>query len=99
MRLSLSSAYLVLTGTLLLLLVAAALHARHAARALLPALTVMGRQVRTLQLTDLSLFSEASYTRNLALADRFTPFQDSPMALEHFPSGAVAGPPRQLRRP
>ncbi|QXE91374.1 hypothetical protein KP001_02180 [Geomonas subterranea] len=99
MRLSLSSSYLVLTGALLLLLVAAALHASFAARALLPGVSLMNWQVRTLELTDLTLFSEASYTRNLALADRFTPFQDSPMALEHFPSGSVAGPPAQLRRP
>lgn len=99
MRLSHSATYLGLTGTLFLLLVGALLHARVAAQALLPSVTLMAWQVRTLKLTDLSLFSEASYTRNLSLADRFTPFQDSPMALEHFPSGTVAGPPAQVRRP
>lgn len=99
MRSSYASAYLALTATLVLFLLGAALHARHCAKALLPGIEVMSRQVRTLELTDLSLFSEASYTRNLSLADRFTPFQDSPMTLEHFPSGGVAGPPAHLRRP
>lgn len=96
---SYATAYLALTATLILFLLGAVLHARHLAQALLPAVEVMSSQVRTLELTDLSLFSEASYTRNLALADRFTPFQDSPMTLEHFPSGGVAGPPAHLRRP
>ena len=53
--------------------------------------------VRTLGLTDLCLFTEASYTRHLALADRITAFGDHPLALEHFPSGALAGPPPHLR--
>jgi hypothetical protein len=49
--------------------------------------------VRSLDLTDLCLFTEASYTRHLATIDLSTPFQDSPMTLEHFPSGALAPPP------
>jgi hypothetical protein len=53
--------------------------------------------VKRLELTDLCLFTEASYTRHLALADRHTPFQDDPMSLEHFPSGSLAGPPEHLR--
>lgn len=51
-----------------------------------------------LELTDLVLFTEARYTRNLALTDRFSAFQDHPMAFEHFPSGSVVLPPQQLRR-
>ncbi|MBI5119453.1 MAG: hypothetical protein HZA67_00495 [Rhodospirillales bacterium] len=54
--------------------------------------------VERLELTDLVLFTEARYTRNLALADRFSAFQDHPMAFEHFPSGSVALPPRHLTR-
>jgi predicted membrane channel-forming protein YqfA (hemolysin III family) len=54
--------------------------------------------VRDLDLTDLCLFTEASYTRHLTQADRHTPFQDSPMALEHFPSGSIVSPPGGLKR-
>jgi hypothetical protein len=53
--------------------------------------------VRTLQLTDLCLFTEARYTRHPAMADRHAPFQDHPMALEHFPTGSLVTPPA-LRR-
>ena len=49
--------------------------------------------VARLALTDLALFTEARYTRHLSQADRHSAFQDHPMALEHFPSGALVGPP------
>jgi hypothetical protein len=45
--------------------------------------------VRELGLTDLSLFTEARYTRHPSQADRHTPFQDHPGALEHFPTGSL----------
>lgn len=48
---------------------------------------------KTLQLTDLSLFTEARYTRHPSQADRHAPFQDHPMALDHFPSGSFVLPP------
>jgi hypothetical protein len=35
--------------------------------------------VRTLELSDLCLFTEASYTRHLSLADLRTPFQEYPL--------------------
>ena len=54
--------------------------------------------VRRLQLTDLCLFTEASYTRHLSQSDFNTPFQDSPMSLEHFPSGSLVAPPRDGKR-
>jgi hypothetical protein len=54
--------------------------------------------VRKLELTDLCLFTEANYTRHLSQADLHTPFQDSPMSLEHFPSGSLVAPPKSLRK-
>ncbi len=54
--------------------------------------------VKTLGLTDLCLFTEANYTRHLSQADLHTAFQDSPMSLEHFPTGSVAAPPSGLRK-
>ncbi len=54
--------------------------------------------VRDLELTDLCLFTEASYTRHLTQADRHTAFQNSPLALEHFPSGSILLPPEHLRK-
>ena len=53
---------------------------------------------QTFELTDLCLFTEANYTRHLSQADFHTPFQDSPMSLEHFPSGSIAAPPPSLRK-
>lgn len=52
--------------------------------------------VRTLKLTDLCLFTEASYTRHLSMTDMNTPFQDSPLVFEHFPSGALVAVPGHL---
>ena len=54
--------------------------------------------VQRLELTDLCLFTEANYTRHLSQADFHTPFQDSPMSLEHFPSGSMTAPPPSLRK-
>ena len=54
--------------------------------------------VQSLGLTDLCLFTEASYTRHLSLADFHTAFQDSPMALEHFPSGSLVTYPAAAKK-
>ena len=53
--------------------------------------------VERLELTDLCLFTDARYARHPSMADLHTPFQDSPMAMEHFPSGTVILPPPHLR--
>ena len=52
--------------------------------------------VQSLELSDLCLFTEASYTRHLSLADLRTPFQEYPLAMEHFPSGSLTAPPAHL---
>jgi hypothetical protein len=54
--------------------------------------------VGKLGLTDLCLFTEASYTRHLSQADLHTPFQNGPMSLEHFPSGSLVTPPAVIRK-
>ena len=50
--------------------------------------------VAELKLTDLSLFTEARYTRHLSQADRHAAFQDHPTSFEHFPSGSLTIPPK-----
>lgn len=85
-----------------LCLVTLALLAGHAATASYPqgAAQAERRQlVKSLQLTDLCLFTEARYTRHPAMADNHAPFQEHPAALEHFPSGALLQPTRQIRTP
>jgi hypothetical protein len=54
--------------------------------------------VRHLGITDLCLFTDARYSRHPSVADRFTPFQEHPFALEHFPSGSILSPPPHLGR-
>ena len=49
--------------------------------------------VRELELTDLALWSEASYCRHLSQTDLFAPFADHPAAFEHFPSGSLVPVP------
>jgi hypothetical protein len=53
--------------------------------------------VEKLKLTDLCLFTEARYTRHPSMADLHSAFQDHPLALDHFPSGSMATPPRFRR--
>lgn len=54
------------------------------------------RLVARLGLTDLCLFTEARYTRHPSQADLHSAFQDHPLGLEHFPSGSLLPPPRNL---
>jgi hypothetical protein len=49
--------------------------------------------VSDLQLTDICLFTEARFTRHPTQADLNTPFQEHPLALDHFPSGSLITPP------
>ncbi len=48
--------------------------------------------VQSLALTDLSIWSEARYTRHPSQADLFTAFQDYPGAFDHFPAGSILSP-------
>jgi hypothetical protein len=74
-----------------------AVHARYSQSIAIPGRLERTELARTLQLTDLCLFTEARYTRHPAMADRFAPFQDHPGAMEHFPSGSLVTPPNMRR--
>ncbi len=93
-----STLCLCLLGISLLLLGLMFTHATVQRQADGPAIDRIAGEVKNLGLTDLSLFTEARYTRHLSQADRYSAFQDHPAALEHFPTGAIAGPPERLRR-
>ena len=72
-------------------------HASLEKKADLKFLTERIEMVQRFGLTDLCLFTEASYTGHLSQADLHTPFQDHPMAFDYFPSGSFVGPPQKVR--
>ena len=91
-----STIYLGTTAGLVFILGGIFLYGSGEVRASGPLFARKTALVKQLQLTDLCLFTEASYTRHLSMTDLSTPFQDSPMSLEHFPTGALVGPPSHL---
>ena len=93
-----STIYLGTTAGLILVLGGIFLYASGVVRASGPLFVRKTALVRQLELTDLCLFTEASYTRHLSMTDPSTPFQDAPMSLEHFPTGALVEPPPHLMR-
>lgn len=94
-RSTLYLAYLVLSLAALAGLAVHAAIARQAAAAWLQRNAALARQYR---LTDLSLFTEARYTRNPSMADLNTAFQDYPFSFEHFPSGSLVPVPTTVRK-
>ncbi len=87
-----SDLFLLFTSTGLLLVCFMFVHSNYsvgAARELLEQKTVM---VEKLQLTDLCLCTGATYARHPSQADRHSPFQDHPAALEHYPAGSIIAP-------
>ena len=88
---------LYLAGNVLLLLFLFA-HAFYQEIHAGPILKANSELVARLELSDLCLFTEASYTRHLTQTDFDTPFQDCPICLEHFPSGSILMPPEMLKR-
>lgn len=79
---------LLLAILLSLMLDSGRLAERHAAT-----LPTAQAAVRADQLTDPALFTEARYARHASQADHHAAFQDHPLALEHFPAGALMPPP------
>jgi hypothetical protein len=68
------------------------IHALYANRKSAPFVNERIALVERYGLTDLCLFTDARYTRNPAVADTASPFQDHPVSLEHFPSGSIVNP-------
>ncbi len=91
-----SDFYLGMTAGMTILLAGLLLHASSDAVTARERLARNSLLVRELELTDLSLFTEASYTRHPSMTDMQTPFQDSPSSLEHFPTGSLVRPPSHL---
>ncbi len=89
-----STRFLAFLAALYSLLGAAALHAHVRSASRRAGLEAGARLVKRWGLTDLCLFTEARYTRHPSQSDLFTPFQEHPGSLEHFPSGSLAAPPR-----
>ncbi len=89
-----SSCYFVFLALLAATFSALFPHARYRQAAEKHSLDTMAGMVRDLGLSDLCLFTEASYTRHITQTDLRTPFQELPMSLEHFPSGSLMLPPR-----
>ena len=80
----------------MLLLAAILIQAHFVTRADLPLLRQKAAVVKNLGLTDLCLSTEARYTRHPSQADWHAAFQSHPLALDHFPSGSILGPPENL---
>jgi hypothetical protein len=93
-----SSLFLLYILVNVLILIIMFVHASSQEKKAVPFLERKKDLVKKLELTDLCLFTEASYTRHLSQADLHTPFQDCPLSLEHFPSGSVLLPPPTIRR-
>ena len=87
-----SAGFLIGLGLGLLALVASFADAALRSRAETARIAARAELVGELGLTDLSLFTEARYTRHPSQADLHSAFQDHPLALEHFPSGSLVPP-------
>ncbi len=87
-----SSAFFLVVGALAFALALAVVRGEIGRRRSATALRETADLARKLELTDLCLFTDAQYTRHPTQADLFTPFQEHPLSLEHFPSGSLIGP-------
>jgi hypothetical protein len=75
---------------LLVILVQLGSELKNDSEVLIPAQRVI---VQRLELTDLSIWTEARYTRHPSQADFFSPFQDGPSSFDLFPAGSVVVAP------
>jgi hypothetical protein len=92
-----STLFLIYIGSLLAIVGLLCGHAFFRQWADLSSLQRKSEAVKRLELTDLSLFTDARYTRHPSMADLNTPFQDYPMAFDYFPSGSLMTAPPHLK--
>ncbi len=85
-------------GLCLLLLMSILMQAGYVTQGDLALLRQKAQVVKNLGLTDLCLSTEARYTRHPSQADWHTALQSHPLALDHFPSGSIIGPPATLQK-
>ena len=69
------------------------MHGNFSSKAKKAELNALRLLTQELRLTDLSIWTEARYTRHPSQADWFSPFQDYPSSVEHFPAGSIIAPP------
>ncbi len=93
MRVRKAHLFLGYLAILIFFLLAALAHSSHERGIARPALEEKKELVRGLELTDLCLFPEATYTRHPSQANIQVPFQDHPASFDHFPSGSLLPPP------
>ena len=62
------------------------LHGASSVRSFHPQLSANRQLAKHFMFTDLAIWTEARYTRHPSQTDFFSPFQDFPGAMEHFPS-------------
>jgi hypothetical protein len=93
-----STVYLAYVALSLAVMAGLAVHAAVAHQTAAAWLQRNAALVSHYRLTDLSLFTEARYTRNPSMADLNTAFQDYPFSFEHFPSGSLVPVPATVRK-
>ena len=84
--------FLLFTAAIMTIFLMLPLHASYRQLNVGDELSLHGDLLNSLHVTDLCLSTEARYTRHPAMADRHAPFQEHPLALEHFPSGSMILP-------
>jgi hypothetical protein len=93
-----STQYLVFLALSVAVMIWLAIHASHERKRAIARLDQTASLVRQYRLTDLSLFTEARYTRNPSMADLNTAFQDYPFSFDHFPSGSLVPVPSVVKK-
>ena len=97
MMMTKSRVFLIITAIQIIVLIGLVIRSQMVLRVRLADELPQKRElVRRLELTDLAIWTEARYTRHPSQADFFSPFQDGPSSLEHFPAGSVVVVPNHL---
>jgi len=87
-----SKLFILFTLTEVLLLLVLFLYPYTVRSSIKHELAAKSELVRQLELTDFAIWTEARYTRHPSQSDFFSPFQEFPSSLEHFPAGSIIAP-------